>query len=250
MGSIFALFSASIIFFVKGNKMNKLLSALYALILLSISGSGWAAIVSVSGAISEISAPTSVTPGSLESSNTIWAFDEQQNYQLSSDLFVDELSGTSTAGSIAAGTTVNSYFLHADPDGTSVDPADAVNLSGTILFDKKILGIVWSGTPCAHCPSTNMYLDASDYLGATGTVYPTGDLGRGYEVEDFYVANGTQDFVTISADGYSLTMVSSAALPLYSDQLRVITSVVPLPLPVWLFGSGLVALLGFARKNR
>ena len=69
-------------------------------------------------------------------------------------------------------------------------------------------------------------------------------------MDDFYAGNGTQDFITISEDGYSLTTVSSAALPLRTDQLRIITAVVPVPPAFWLLGSGLVALLGPGRKRK
>jgi len=230
--------------------MNRILSIVCSTFLLVISGNSLAAVVSVAGDMTQISAPASVARGQLESSSTIWVFDEQQSYTLTSDLLVDELAGTSTSGSISSGTLVNSYFLHADPVGDSTEPADVVSMSGTVSFNKRILGVIWSGVACDHCPVSDMYLDTSDYLGALTTIYPTNDLGRGYEVDPVYAGNGTQDFVTISADGFSLSMVSSAALPLHSDQLRVITSVVPLPLPVWLFGSGLLALFGFARRRR
>jgi len=229
--------------------MNKISSILCGCITVLVSVNSWAAIVSVSGDMTQISSPASVAPGMLESSSTIWAFDEKQQYTLTTDLFVDELAGTSAAGTVSAGSTVNSYFLHADPLGGSTEPADVISMSGTISFDSRILGIIWSGTACDNCPSSSMFLDASDYLGASGTIYPTGGLGRGYEIDAFYAGNGTQDFVTISEDGYSLTMVSSAALPLRSDQLRVITAV-PIPLSVYLFTSGLFVLFNFARKSR
>jgi len=232
--------------------MNKTLSILCGVCCLATTGSGLASIVSVTGGISLIEAPASVAPGELESSTNAWAFDERQSYELSSDLMVDRLSGTTSAGTINSGTVVNSYFIHADPLGSGTDPADVVNISGTVTFDTAILGLIWTGQACNNCPVSPKYLDASDYLGAVGTIYPTGSLGRGYEVEDFYAINGTQDFVIISEDGFSLTTLSSAAQPLFSDQLRVITaaSPVPLPLPVMLFCSGFLALIGFARRNR
>jgi len=230
--------------------MNKTLSILCGICCLATAGSSLASIVSVTGGISVIGAPVSVAPGQLESSTNAWAFDERQSFELSSDLMVDRLIGTASAGSINSGTVVNSYFIHADPVGSGTDSSDVVNISGTVTFDTAILGLIWTGQECNNCPVSPMYLDASDYLGAVGTIYPTGSLGRGYEVEDFYAINGTQDFV-ISDDGFSLTTLSSAAQPLFSDQLRVITaaSPVPLPLPVWLFLSGLLALVGVGRKR-
>lgn len=215
-----------------------------------MSSSAIAAIISIGGDITVISSPVSVEPGALESSSTIWAFEEKQAYTLGADLNVDEFTGTSASGVLSAGTVVNSYFLHSDPVGSSVEEIDIINLTGTITFNTKILGVIWTGEPCNGCPASPMNLDASDHLGLLSTTYPTGGLGRGYEVESFYDVNGTRDFVTISADGYSLTTISSAAFPLFSDQLRVITAVVPVPAAVWLFGTGLVGLLGFARRQQ
>lgn len=230
--------------------LKAIITLLNSVVLFSVmSGVSTAAIISVGGDMIKITAPSSVEPGMLESSTNIWAFDERQSYTLSSDLYVDELAGTSSTGVISAGTVVNSYFLHADLLGDSTDTADIINLTGTVTFNTKILGLIWTGVPCGHCPTTPMYLDTSDYLGLSSTLYPTGGLGRGFEVEEYYDLAGTRDYVTISADGYSLTTVSSAAFPLRSDQLRVITSVVPVPAAVWLFGSGLLALIGVARRK-
>lgn len=229
--------------------LNIIRNILKSVALLSVmSGTSVAAIVSVSGDISVISTPSSVEPGMLESSTNIFAFDERQAYTLTSDLNVDELRGTSAPGVISAGTVVNSYFLHADPVGGSEDPADVSSLTATITFDTRILGLIWTGVVGPAQPVSPMYLDASDYLGLSSTMYPTGGLGRGYEADDHYLINGTRDYVTISADGYSLTTVSSSALPLYSDQLRVLTAV-PIPAAVWLFGSGFLALVGVAKRK-
>ncbi len=215
-----------------------------------MSGTSVAAIISVGGDITIIPTPSSVEPGMLESSTNIFAFDERQAYTLTSDLNVDELTGTSAPGVISSGTVVNSYFLHSDPVGNSEDTSAVTTLTATITFDTQILGLIWTGVACPNCPVTSMFLDASDYLGLSSTAYPTGGLGRGYEADDHYLRNNTRDYVTISADGYSLTTVSSSALPLYSDQLRVLTvAVVPVPATVWLFGSGLMGLLGVARRK-
>lgn len=230
--------------------MGKILSTISGLFFLAVTNPVWSAVVSTGGDMSYIMAPASVEAGALESSTNFWAFNEKQSYTLTTDLLVDELLAASASGVISAGTTVNSYFIHADPMGDSTLPEDAVTLVGTITFDTPILGLIWSGVACEYCPASPMYIDASDYLGSASTIYPTGGLGRGMEMDDFYAGNGTQDFITISADGYSLTTVSSAALPLRSDQLRVITAVVPLPPAFWLLGTGLVALAGVGWRRK
>jgi len=197
--------------------------------------------VSVSGDIAFISSPASVLPGALESSRTAWAFAEQQDLDLSGDLMVDELLSTGIAGSILAGTTINSFFLHFDPEGTSNSVPDVTTVNGSLTFATPIIGVIWGGVPCAHCPVSSMFLDSSDDLGNLGTLYPTGGLGRGLETEDFYARNGTRDFLSFSPDDRTIT-VSLSALPLRSDQLRIITQL-PEPGTLWLMSLGLLLLL-------
>lgn len=202
-----------------------------------------------SSAIVEISAPISVKMNTLESDTTIQLFAEQQHFALTSNLLVDQLIATSSSGSINAGNTINSFMLHFDPVGlgTKTD-AIAVSASGSTTFNNPILGLIWGGGVGADKPPSSLYLDFSDYLGALGTAYPTNELGRGLETEDFYIVDGTQDFFNISADQRTLT-VDFAAYPSFADQLRVITAV-PVPAAVWLFGSGLLGLFGVARYKK
>lgn len=204
--------------------------------------------ISVSGDFTLIAPPTSVLPGALESSTTAWAFAEQQNVTLASDLMVDQLMSGGSAGTIASGTTINSFFLHFDPVGDQNRPQDVVTVSGSLTFESAIIAVIWGGVACANCPASTMYLDTSDYLGDPGVAYPTGGLGRGLETEDYYSANGTQDFV-ISAD-YRTISVSLSAFPLRSDQLRIITRPLPEPGTLWLISIGLAFLLRVSHRAR
>ncbi len=211
-----------------------------------------AAIVSTSGAVSTISSPTSVSANTLESDTAIYAFNEQSNYLLTGDLSVDLLTSTGLSGSLAAGTEVNSHFLHFDPVGTAdiYDLVD-VTLAGTITFDTPILALIWTGLTDVDPDN----LGLSDYLGAVGTTYGTNDVGRGAEMDDSFnfttdISESRRDYITL-IDAYTIS-VDFYAHPIRADELRVVTAVsaVPVPAAAWLFGSGLIGLLGLARKKR
>lgn len=229
--------------------MKKEILKLACALLVVFSNTTYSAIIGTTGDFTVISSPASVEPGQLESSTNIFAFAEQQSYALTSDLSVDLNTSTMNAGTISSGTSVNSYLVHSDPVGDSASSADVINYSGSITFDTQIIGLIWTGVACiSPCPSSPEYLDASDFLGASGTTYPTGQVGRGYELQDYYAANLTQDFISLSADLKTLSIDLAASSPLRLDQLRVITAV-PIPSAVWLFGSGLIGLIGFARSK-
>lgn len=199
-----------------------------------------ATIISTSGDIASIAAPSEVGQGLMESNSFGWTFDEQQNFTLSVDLIVDSFSSTGSGGLIAAGTAINSHFLHIDPVGDENEDGTAISYSGMITFDQVILGLVWTGDVCPEkCPLSDNNLASSDYLGAVGTIYRD-DIGRGMEVEEYYAVNGSQDFFSISADGKSLSLDLISALPLRSDQVRIITAS-PVPLP----GAGGLLLMSF-----
>ncbi|WP_145999165.1 hypothetical protein [Oceanicoccus sp. KOV_DT_Chl] len=199
----------------------------------------YASLVSVSGDLQLITAPVSLNPGVLESSTTMQVFAESQGYMLQSALMVDTLYATGNSGVIAAGRSVNTYFVHMDPVGDSLEINDIVSLSGTLTFDRQILGLIWSSDVCSLCPVSDNNLDASDFFGSDNTVYPLGDLGRGYE-QDAYYEGRTLDFISISPDGMSLTLTANS-YPLRLDQMRVITTV-PVPAAGWLFLSALISL--------
>ncbi len=133
-----------------------------------------AVIGSTSGAVVLVAAPPSVVPGAFESPSSIFAFNERQGLTLASSLGVD----ISTAGvydqisdihpsTLAAGTVVDSHFLHGDNTTTGT-----VFRSGTVTFPTQIIGVM----------VTVRKLNGSDILGAPGTVYPTGNINRNLEI--------------------------------------------------------------------
>jgi len=168
-----------------------------------------ATISSTSGQIVKIASPPSVDFGALESDTTMYAFDEQQSVTLSQPLSVDittpgtyDDTSDLTPGTIPAGTVVNSQFVNADHVGTKFP---AVVLDGAITTDTDILGIVILSNGLNH----------SDFLGAPGTVYPTGDFGRGLNLDD------QDDFVVEQIDKRTVEIHSQVRI--HTDQVRIIT---------------------------
>lgn len=172
--------------------------------------SAQAGIVSVSGAAVMGAAPASVVQNAGPESNTgVAVFNEQQGFTLTQAALVDATSAglfntlaSLTPGSIAMGTVVSSYYLHADPVGSS---GTVYTYVGSVTFDSEILGIA----------GLNAQLLGTDLLGAPGTTYPTAQTVNGVELD------GT-DFFRISVDRRSLDFRLLAWAG--ADSLRVITA--------------------------
>lgn len=232
------------------NNTTGCVGAILAASLLIVTQSASAALVGSTGDITIVANPVSVAANVTESSTSIIAFEEKQGYTLSAELLVDELYGTGSAGSVSAGTTINSHFLHFDPVGTCGLNACLVDLSGSLTFGEQIIGLIWTGLSSGAAPVTDQLLDASDYLGAVGTYYETGALGRGFEIGEFWDVQNRSDIFTVSADGKSLSYVYTQASELRQDQFRVITvSQVPLPGALIYMLSSLCGLVFVKRRS-
>jgi hypothetical protein len=165
-----------------------------------------------------------------------WVFAEQQSVVLSTALAVDVAKpGTygddtplpaSAAGTIAAGTDVDSFYLHS----FNLATLSGTDFSGSITFATPILGV----------EGLNVSLIASNFLGSPGTSY--------------YSTNRTQgfDFGT-NIDGFTWsgnTITFKNETFLASDDLRIITAAaVPETATLALFGLGLAGV-GFIRPRR
>jgi hypothetical protein len=166
-----------------------------------------ATIASVSGAIVKIAPPPSVELSQLESNTTMFAFDERQCVTLLAPLKVNiSAAGTYdakddlTPGSIPAGTRVSSHFVQADRQSS----VGQIDLEGTLTMNAPILGLI----------TANGSLSNSDFLGALGTVYPTGSAGRALQFDG-------GDSVVLDAGLLSVTI--HVLNSQHADQLRVIT---------------------------
>ncbi|GEM_PF-880102 len=185
--------------------------------------------VVASGEGTVIDVPPSVEAGSLTSDSNFYVFEEKTT-TLGAPLAVDWFASNGGnlanggGGTIAAGTRLTSYFVHFDP------VTGGKEVGGDLTFSQKIIAVIFS--------SSN--LDASDsVLGAAGTAYPGGVGARKYESFDQDNSYLVNDFTLhINTKSWSL------------DQARVITAPVPVPAALWLFGSGILALLGISRRRK
>ena len=191
----------------------RIAAAIAAVAALSAVGAGaaWAAITGTTGHVEQVAPPANVAANVLESDTRIRAFDERQCVTLTSDLAVDIVPGGGS-GTIPAGTSVSSQFLHFDPTNASI-----VTLSGSITTDQAVLGVITS----------QANLDASDsVLGAPGTTYPTGDPARDLEGPGPFPSDG--DSAAISGTNEVTVTLKDR---FHFDQVRVVTACPPPPPP-------------------
>jgi len=199
------------------------------------SGGSMGAILGVTGDIDALAtAPPSVKLGHLTSNTDIFAFTEHTGLTLPSDVAVNitapgtyDSTASLTPGTVAAGTVVDSYLLHADTASGSH------MFDGTVTFSAPILGVL----VLSHA------LNVSDpILGAPGTAYPTGDSERGLELKP------DQDFVSLSSDMRTLTVHYFTHGNI--DELRVLTAVTPEPSSLVIAGGGMLFLTAALRLKK
>jgi prepilin-type processing-associated H-X9-DG protein len=130
--------------------------------------------VSVAGNVVQIDPPASCVFNDLESNTLIRLFAERESFRLPTSVAVDitapgyyERDYDRSAGTIPAGTVVDSYFLFFDPVGSG--PAES---SGAITMGGDVLGFI---------VLTDSHDRVDAVLGAPGTRYPTGQRSRGFE---------------------------------------------------------------------
>ncbi len=160
----------------------------------------------------QINTLTNVKPNNAAAENDSYAnlFLERANHTLASSLAVDVFSplgsyngSSSSVGSIAAGTVVNSYWLNVDKVGSS---SVLVSYSGQITFQYKILGVIFN--------NQSRFAGSTAVLGKPGTTYPgAGSYGPLEATDTFSVTNGGK------------TLIFSWKVNTNADQMRIITAV-------------------------
>jgi hypothetical protein len=179
--------------------------------------------------VQQLSLPASLNVNQTQSNTYIRIFEEQQGVALTTALAVDTLGAAGTydsatdlvAGSVDAGTLVNSYLIHVDP----IDyPGGLRAYSGSITFGDPIRGLI----------ITRSGLEATDYSlgGASDTTY----WWTGGNVANRGLEWGGQDLFTISGNTLTLNLKAAEAI----DNIRVIEAV-PVPAAVLLGMLGLGA---------
>lgn len=181
----------------------------------------FAGILSTTG-ITQISAPTSAD---YPKSGSLQVFAE------AGDVSFPDSGVDLDAGTIAPGTSLDSYKIYFN---TESDSSSWKNASGSITFDTPIVGLIWSRSNLASSDRT---------FGTPGT--PSEQIGkwRGLESSDL---SGVSDFFS-SGGGDTLNLDFSIVGEGY-DELRVVTAAAPEPLTM--FGAGTAIGFGIAFRKK
>lgn len=150
-----------------------------------------------------------------QNTDSLYAFDEQQDFLLTRDLRV---SGNAV---ISAGTRVASHFVFFDPLTWS-------HQAGSVTLSERVIGVLTS----------TWLLDWTDFLAAPTVDYRTPYL-RGIE---------NPDVVTFSGNTVYVDWIASTP----GDYIRVLTEVAPVPLPgtAALMLGGLAGLAAMRRRRK
>lgn len=176
-----------------------------------------AAVLSVTGNVSVIGTPSSVTNAAPSSSTSMLVFNEVQNLILGSDI-------TTSTGTILAGARVNSQMVLLNRTRSN----GLLSLNGTVSFDGLILGFI---TSTAGLAATDAI------LGAVGTTY------------EQFVLRGLEGNETVSGQGTS-TLALNLIVRQPGDWMRVVTvAAVPVPAAGFLLFGALGGLAALRRRK-
>jgi len=199
--------------------------------------------VSTTGMVQTIDPPADVHFGLFESNTTAFLWQEQTvtttgDTQVSRLVSGGDLYTTpGTAQNLAAG-TYSSYFLHMESDIATSPGSAPITYTGSVTFSQEIEALILNRFE--NCNS-------HDVFGSPGTAYPGAGTASCGETQNFDFANAS-NWISISADRKTLDF--SQITPHDMDQVRILTAAVPVPAAAWLFGSGLLGLVGMARRKK
>ena len=198
--------------------------------------------VSTTG-VQTIDPPADVHFSVFESNTTAFLWQEQ-TVTTTADTQVSRLvlggdlyTAPGTNKNLGAG-TYSSYFLHMESDVSTLGGAQGLTYTGSITFAQEIEALIYNRFE--NC-------NTHDVFGSSGTSYPGAGSESCGEVQNFDFAR-TDNWIEISADRKTLTF--SQYTPHDMDQVRILTSAVPVPAAVWLFASGLLGMVGIARRRK
>lgn len=192
-----------------------------------------------------IAMPSDVNRGVLHSDMDAYVFLEQSSHTLAVSLtlgitspgFYDS-TGSLSVGTIAAGTPIDVYMVHADP--ITLPPSGYQTYIGSITFDatQYVAGIM---------VGTDRLRAADSRLGASGTAYANpSEPNTGLELNTpGCTATCGFDKIFLSPD--SRTVSFHLATSDSIDQFRIVVASAPEPSTWALLGAGLAAMIGFRR---
>ncbi|MEY3760417.1 MAG: hypothetical protein RIR39_1908 [Pseudomonadota bacterium] len=142
---------------------------------------------------------------------------------------------------------IGANFSGAGPDGAAL----------SLTWDPLVLGYV--STAIANPPwDASFVSETSVANGALDYVFlghsAIGGVGADFALASFtfnVLGNlGAATTLALSNDSFNVGFVSPGAVPINVNYVNSQVQVVPVPAAVWLFGTGLTGLLGFARNRR
>jgi PEP-CTERM motif len=174
-------------------------------------------------------APTTTGTSASNTNCTVRIYDEAQSSTLTSNLLNDPINLTpgtgiltALAGTVAAGTLVDSFMIDYQPSTL------LQGVQGSVTFSQKILAVVYSQPG----------FGATSYLENGGTAYSYGGL---YGIEPIL-----GDQLSFSGNTLNFRFLTSSLIG--GDHLRVITEV-PLPTTLALLALGGLGVFSFRKKK-
>jgi hypothetical protein len=134
-------------------------------------------------------------------------------------------------GTIFADSSVSYSLTSATAAGAQIAPVVGSNIVSAFEVDTGVGGL----------PSLNKGIDVGSTLFFTGG--PLTQNSPVYTASNTFTGNLAYDLMTVKVD-FSLSADSSVGLSGFVQQVAV-----PVPAAVWLFGSGLIGLVGIARRK-
>ncbi len=202
-------------------KQKQILAAISAgLISLGLVGSADAALVSRLGGMAYYDDVADLT----------WLADA--NYAQTSGYDADGLMTWQAANDWAAQLTVGglSGWRLANPDATCFGQNCTNSEMGNLFYNTL-------GNPAGSLINTGPFSNVQSHIYWSSTQYAPAPS----KAWSFFMADGSQNVIAASVDYYGWAV--------QSGDVGLLTSAVPVPAAVWLFGSGLLGLAGVARRK-
>lgn len=212
----------------RGRRILKAAAVAAVLLAAGVAGPAGADLVTTTPNVEVILPPASVAVHALESDTNVRVFQEKVAHTLGAPLFLDvDTPGSAiSVGNLAAGTVVDSWYVHTDP--VQNGPASYI---ATLTFDRDIYGlIVRDGSLVLSDPE----------LAPVGTANAGATAARGVEF-------GGSDFFNLSADRRTVTIRWTTTTVV--DDMRIVTAPTPEPASMVLAGMGLASLAGLRRRR-